>query len=205
MQLENLQANLKSEHVNKINQMMYNELEHMRVIQQQSNQLLQQDYLLLNANMMMTNAMELSHQELYKSFDVQRSVTFSTENKIKYDYDVEQMILPTNGHQEHMDCDVVAMKNTDGRSIVSGPKAKRALHTLTSTSELDVTQVLERHDDDVKMNDLELLSGAHNFTFAINSKPSHMTIGKRPAMTSRVLKDTQQNIHRDTVITKGND
>lgn len=202
MQLENLQTNLKSDHVKKINVMLVNERERMLAIQHQSNQLLQQSYLLLSANLLMTNAMELNYQELYKSLDAPRAVTFSAENQIKYDYDVEKMILTPNGQMEDTDCDVVAMNDIVSRPVPSGPKARRALHTVTSTAPLDVTQVLERHEDGA---DCQPLNGGHNSTFAVNAKPTPVAYGKRPLMVNRVLKETQQNIHRDTVmITKGN-
>lgn len=198
--MENLQANLKSDHVNKINQMLINERERMLAIQHQSNQLLQQSYLLLNANMLMTNAMELNYQELYKLLEAPRAVTFSTENQIKYGYDVEKMILTSNGQMEDMDCEVVAMNDIVSRPVPSGPKARRALHTVTSMTPLDVTQVLERHEDGT---DCQPLKDSHNSTFALNTKPMSVANGKRPFLVTQVLKETPQNIYRDTVITKG--
>lgn len=196
MELENLQTNLKIEHVNKINTLLYTESENMRAIQQQSNEILQQHYLLLNANMLMTLDMEAKYQQLYKAYDGNRAVTFSNEDIVRYAHEDEDMILKSNP-MENMDWHVateVAEKHNGDILPSLGPKARRALHPNPTASVLDMTQVIAKHEEGTM--DCEPLHGVNaTFSLGLNTVPS--SLNKKPLAISRVLKDSNPNIHKD--------
>lgn len=199
--MENLQANLISEHVNKVNNLLLNERSSMRHIQQLSNEILQEDYLLMKANAHMTTSMEAKFQQLYKAYDGHRGVTFSEENIVHHNYDVDDNndmvlrpeVISDNDDDEDMDCD----DNNEPIAIPTGPKARRALHpemTNGHVPSLDVTQVIQRHDDD--MDDCQPINSA-NATFLL--KPTRPAIINKKSTVSRVLKDTHPNINKDIV------
>lgn len=208
IELENLQVNLKSEHVNKVNNLLVTERNNMRNIQKQSNEILQQDYLLMKANMLMTSAMEAKFQQLYKAYDGNRVVTFSEENLGHQNYDVEDdnkdMILKaedTNSDDDNMDCD----DNNEAFAIPTGPKVRRALHPEMVNGNgftLDVTHVIGQHGTAMD-DDCQPLSGA-NSTFLLSAKPTRPVFtSKKASAVSRVLKDTNPNISKDAGLTKG--
>lgn len=214
-ELENLQANLKSDHVNKVNTFLLNERANNRLIQQMSNEILQEDYLLLKANSLMTMAMETKFRELYKAYDGHRGVTFSEENIVHQNYDMDDhndMVLRPE-EMANGDIDDIEMDCDDNNApplftIPTGPKARRALHPELSngpTSALDVTQVIERHD--MMEDDVQPLSGP-NATFLLSAKPTRpgVTFGqnKKVSVVSRVLKDTNPNIAKEFGSAKGN-
>lgn len=195
MELENLQTNLKTEHVNKVNRLLYTESENMRAIQQQSNEILQQNYLLLNANMMMTFDMDSKYQQLYKTYDGSRAVTFSNEDIVRNVSEDEDMLLQSNTMDWHATTDITETQNGE-ILLMLGPKARRALHPISASqsSVLDMTQVIAKHDDDTM--DCQPLNGA-NATFSLGLNPMPMNLNKKSLAVSRALKDSNPNIHKD--------
>lgn len=215
MELENLQANLRSEHVKKMNTMFYTETENLRKLQQQSNEILQQNYLLLRANMLMTTDMESKYQQLYKAFEGHRAVKFSNEEMIRYEYDEADMILKGDvgaGEMQDMDWDdLPADPNRETFLMPTGPKARRALHTLPDVTVsapeksevINATLVLAKHDDDTDEGCQPLPN--INSTFSLNvAKTNKVTINRRPLPLSRALKDANPNVNKETAVSKGN-
>lgn len=203
---KNLDLTLKNEHLSKVLQFHTQETDRSRRTIELTGEILQDAYLALSSNLLLTDAMRDKLNQLYKSHD-QRGVKFTdADDNLQSEFDLTTS-TEQNQNEYVLDHDPLVHTMTDSSSTFNLKRGrssgdvrndnqpttkKRAVRSIfeTQNGNLNSTQVLETHDD---LNTLDCNMDA---TFAI--KP------KKPALKSteplRPLKESNPNIHKDFVV-----
>lgn len=187
------------------------EIEGSRKTIKLSSEILQENYLVLSANLLLTDEMRLKYHQLYKvQGDGQRGVKFTEIDEIM---PTGSEINAINGHHaneivfnnEMTMFDMVKDDfNENGESSGFGAKrareggddskpSKRFARAIfnadlaNANANMNSTQVLETLDDIEELRNLPVIDG--DSTFAIKPKISAAPV-KRPVLLSRPLKDS---------------
>lgn len=220
-ELEKAQMNSKSEHYLKIIRFYSIETEHYHKTVQISSAISQESYLLLSANLMLTDDLQSKYDQLYKINDGQRSVKFTGEDCTKtdndeYEIDTNQNIDDITFENGIEEMNVQDVDSDDVIFTMPQPvRAKRSLNTddvpcslpkrFASTSavhndqqNLNSTQVLETHYED---DERQFVAPTIDSTTLLKSKKS-VAINKRTFPISRALKETNPNINKPFLLSK---
>lgn len=197
--------------------MYYAETENHQKISTIANELLQQNFLLLSANNLITNDMQTKYTQLYKMFDG-RTTKFAGDELLKgetEDYDIL--------HAHNMDDDIefenvddLAQHEIETHQVfavpMGAPRAKRALNDVTVTNSmpkrfacsaaqhadnLNSTHVVSKHCGDDLDEDIKPIS-VTDTTFCMEVKPKGILTNKqRQVPAIRVLKESNPNINKE--------
>lgn len=203
----------------------FSETENHQKISKLANQLLQQNYLLLSANNLITNDLQSKYSQLYKLFDgrtmkfVDDEISKTEENYYDImtthdmdddDFELDNRLTDANG---------IAQNDVDSNSTdvfvapVGVPKVKRALdnsderYTMpkrfaslaqtphSATDNLNSTQVLAKHSNMEEDLDDDIRPIADT-TFSLNTNLKSVLAAKRPLSATRALKESNPNINK---------
>lgn len=207
--MEKAQLLCRSEHFSKINRIYSIELENSRKTIDLSGEIIQHTYLLLSANMMLTDDMERKMSQLYKLHHGQREVKFTNTNdkslKSPNHHDDEDLTcrsLEEKAFEDEIEqLSTIDMNADDIMIAMPENMPSRAKRTLNiddaSTSEpkrfasdnLNVTQVLDKMPPTIKS------------TNTFRSKATVVPVVRKVGL-SKALRETSSNICKDFVIPK---
>lgn len=215
-ELEKTQISLRSDHFSKMNHIFNSELMNARKAIDLSGEIIQHTYLLLSANMMLTDDMERKMSQLHKLHDGQRGVKFtagsdksprSPRSPIYNDEEDEEV---ANSHSLEVKAfeDEMIQLSMNGMDDFDVPqhlptRAKRALNIDDAN-----TSEPKRFASDNLLNVTQVLDPNPNVTITV-TKPSNAFKSKativpitRKVGLSRALRETSSNIRKDYAIPK---
>lgn len=206
-ELDKAQTSFRSDHYLKINRILNVELQNARKAVQLSGEIVQRNYLLLSANMLLTDEMKNKMSLLYKLHDNQRGVKFSATNDASGkgtvdDQDDDDVGAPCIFEDVSFETDIEEMSTRDieiEENLFLAPKpilAKRMLNVDEATmsmpkrfapsTELNVTQVLETATE---------TSNKIESTFCVKPKGTVKPTIKR-TNSVRALRETSSNLNK---------
>lgn len=220
MEQKNSESMLKSTHTMKVLQFYSQENEKSRKIIETSNEILQDSYCLLNANMLMTEEMRDKFAQLYKIHD-QRGVKFTesdeifeiseNHNQADFLFDADHLMVKaddtSSGGSRRSSGAFKRSREVGGSGddFDACPTKKRVVRSIFNGQNLDTTHVLASHHSSDLSTDND---NNMNATFAIkptsvdNSGNSKVAPVKMVMPTIRALKENNPNIHKGFTVPK---
>lgn len=219
-EIKKSQIKSKWDHCLSLLRIYYSDRENHQKISKLSNDLLQQNYLLLSANNLITNDLQTKYNQLYKLFDG-RTTKFADDETSKAEAIDYEILAAHNMDDDDIELDNRFENGIDSKAMDvfvaprDAPKVKRALDCGAETNSmpkrfagqaqinsgkdnLNSTHVLAKHsnlDDDLD-DDIKPISIVDT-TFSLDTKLKGILAAKRPMSAVRALKETNPNVNKD--------